>query len=158
MIWVGWLLLTLALAYGSRPNERLGLLIIAGGLIFTALAKAVLHEVAYWPFTMLLWVVLGFIVSATKGRNSTSAGLCLLLSGVLKLPGRLSGIAYEFGNPWLLLSDIAGLAALLFLGWPVISDLLGRVSRLGLFGRLGNHGSTRDLGARQSAPRQVDDA
>lgn len=151
MIWVGWLLLTLALAYGSRPNERLGLLIIAGGLIFTALAKAVLHEVAYWPFTMLLWVVLGFIVSATKGRNSTSAGLCLLLSGVLKLPGRLSGIAYEFGNPWLLLSDIAGLAALLFLGWPVIQDLLTRIRRLGASLGLGASRRRGDMASQKSA-------
>lgn len=150
MIWVGWLILTVALAYFSPSLERRALLTIAAGLLAMAAGHLVFHPIAYWVFSALLWICIGILVFTTNGGNFANSALFLILSGVLKLPGRLSGVDYEFGNVWLFWSDMAGLAALLLLGRPVFSDIRLGIGRLGQRYRIG--GISR-VSNRESDPR-----
>ena len=135
MIWLAWLALAIALAvagwWAKSDLEYLrGLLLIAAGLVLVWAAAGVLSERAYWVFSALIWVVLAAYISTTGSGFSIISGLFLIGAGVLVLPARLSGASYEYGNPWLLGSDVLGVCAILALGWPIACDVSDRVGRM----------------------------
>ena len=127
MIWLAWLSLAGLFALLSEGGPRRALLAICVGLVSVWLAKLALHESPFWVFSALIWVLIGGYIATLGSSLFTWGGLLLILAGVAVAPGRFSGGAYAFGNPWLAISDILGVAAIIVLAWPAVSDLAHRV-------------------------------
>lgn len=128
MIWPFYMVVTLGLALASRRPEMLALLLIAAGLVLVWLAKVWLPEPAFWVFSALIWVLIGHGVGVIT--DTTIPAVLLVVAGLLVIPPRVAGEAYEIGQPLLVASDICGMAAVLGLGWPCIREGAGRVHRL----------------------------
>lgn len=123
------------LAVPSQGGHRMMLLAICGGLASVYIASLILHPAAFWLFAGLIWVIIGSIPILVQHDWPVIPAILLVIAGLLVFPAQFTGQGYAAGNPYLFLSDIAGVLAIIVLGWPAISDLasycLGRDVRSG---------------------------
>ena len=126
MLWPIYVAAALLLVLGSARRERIGLLLIVAGLFSVSLAKVGLSEPAFWVWSALVWIVAGAAIGRLGNRQTAVAGLLLVVAGACVFPARLMGAAYEIGQPWLVVSDLLGILAMLVLG-------AGAVRRAGLW-------------------------
>lgn len=132
MIWPFILLATVILAVASELRRKMSLYAIAYGLVFVVLAKGFLPGVVFWPASSAIWVAVALFIGVVSKLKLPA--MLVLIAGALVVPARLTGESYEIGDPYLLASDAMGCAAVIVLGWPAISDFIGRVA-----GMVGNH-------------------
>ena len=142
MVWPVYVLLGAVLMLASDWRHRSALALIIGGLVAVYVAKLFLADAAFWVLSSVIWVTFGGIIGMRGDRTFALAGLLLVVAGLCVLPARLMGLPYEIGNPFLVVSDVLGVCAILCLGWPGLCRIgrgiagLGRRFRSG-FGRAG---------------------
>jgi|GEM_PF-6511239 len=142
MVWPVYVFLGAVLMLASDWRHRSALALIIGGLVAVYAAKLFLADAAFWVLSSVIWVTFGGIIGAQGNRNFALAGLLLVVAGLCIPPARLMGLPYEIGNPFLVLSDVLGVGAILCLGWPGLCrigrGIAGVVSRFRYgFGRAG---------------------
>ena len=135
MVWPIYALFGAVLMLASDWRHRSALALIIGGLVAVYAAKLGLSDAAFWVLSSVIWVTFGGIIGAQGNRNFALAGLLLVVAGLCVLPARLMGFPYEIGNPFLVLSDVLGVGAILCLGWPGLCrigrGIAGLVRRFG---------------------------
>lgn len=152
MIWLAWLSIAGVFALLSDSGPRRALLVICAGLVSVWVAKLTLHEAPFWLFSAIIWIAIGVYVSTLGSGYFIWAGLLLVLAGVMVMPGRLSGGDYAFGNPWLGVSDILGVAAIIVLAWPAVAALVDGSDDVGRRG--GIHGPSDSVSDRSSGSQE----
>ena len=135
MVWPIYALFGAVLMLASDWRHRSALALIIGGLVAVYAAKLGLSDAAFWVLSSVIWVIFGGIIGMQGNRNFALAGLLLVVAGLCVLPARLMGLRYEIGNPFLVLSDVLGVGAILCLGWPGLCrigrGIAGMVRRFG---------------------------
>lgn len=148
MVWPVWVSIAaligcLSLLRGDSARSEMGFVILAG-LLSMQMVKEVMHHDYWWVSSFLIWVTAGGVVAMTRTEftgSNVAVSLLLVVAGVCYAAGKALGHEYGAASPAMKVSDIAGVASLLFVGGPVfvgfIRDFMG-----GEWGRgsgLGSH-------------------
>ena len=152
MVWPVYVLLGAVLMLASDWRHRSALALIIGGLVAVYVARLFLADAAFWVLSSVIWVTFGGIIGMQRNRTFLLTGLLLVVAGLCVLPARLVGLPYEIGNPFLVLSDVLGVGAVLCLGLPG----LRRIGR-GIAGMVCRFGSGRRRGGGASVARSAEE-
>lgn len=140
MTWTAYIMLCGALGVRASNRDRIALATIAAGLVAVWAIKPLMHERAYFLAVAIIWLAISFAMYSRLGRKYKETALLLVASAVLKLPGRLWG-AYELGNPYLRLSDIMGVLAVLYIRRDIMDSFYCRISSMVRRNRVGGFGA-----------------
>lgn len=125
------LALFLAAVTPSRDRERReGLILIAIGLVLAFSAGGFLPEPSRTAAAAMIWVVIGAFIGSKGSKHTTISSILLVSAGLIVIPVRIMGAVYEIGQPFLVVSDTLGCAAILVLGQSGITRLGRGVSNI----------------------------